>query len=117
MSGQLDLGQSSSDGHRVVLEFEDGNFYVRLRCPESGCAPATACGQCGRAFEDTEAKRCYDCPDEPPKGCWIQSWDDNLAEFVTGEIEVPVRVTWDGEGPLVELDPLLLSPESDSGPS
>lgn len=98
--------------HRIVLEFEDGSFYVRLRCPESGCAPASSCGSCGRPFDDTEIARCDDCPDTPPEGCWVQSWDDDLGEFIRGEIEVPVNVTWDGDAPLIELMPEKSAHES-----
>jgi hypothetical protein len=47
--------------HRVVLNFDDG-LRLKLICPETGCRPATQCGECYRHVDDEEREPCGACP-------------------------------------------------------
>lgn len=89
----VDVGAS----HRVVLTFANGGLTSKLVCPESGCAEAGYCGQCGRDLHDDESTPCYDCSDPRPEGCWVKSWFDNLMaeEMLVGSVEVVIDPAWD----------------------
>lgn len=84
--------------HRVVLQFDDG-LHLKLICPESGCTPATVCGECYRHVNDAETAPCHDCP--PPDGteCWVKGWFDNCTydELLAGEIAVEIDAEWHGD--------------------
>jgi hypothetical protein len=68
--------------HKVTLVLGRGGAYVKLICPEGGCEPASACSECGRSFDDAEAKdvgqpeRCGLCPSYTDE-CWVKTWFDN----------------------------------------
>lgn len=103
------MSTGQSDGHRVVIEFDNG-LYVKLVCPENGCVAAEVCGFCGHAYGDTETKPCYDCRDQKgPTECWIKSWFDNVAEdeLLHGRVEVPIRAEWDGDHMVAYIEPAV----------
>lgn len=108
-----------SDSHRLVVEFDDGVYAVRLVHPEGGCVTADQCGQCGRAFDDDEIDPCYDCKPPIPQSnreCWVQGWyDDQGTELLKGGLELVVDPEWDGEGCLLHIVGVALSePEKQS---
>lgn len=98
-----------SSNHRVVLYFDDG-LNLKLICPESGCSPASICGECHRTVGDDERQPCAACP--PPDGeCWIKGWFDNCTydELLYGEITVDVECEWDGDHIIATVvDPVAL---------
>ena len=65
--------------YRLRLIIEDGYVRIRVVHPQSGCTPEAYCSNCGRSFEDTERKPCYDCDRVPSKECWITGWVDNCS--------------------------------------
>jgi hypothetical protein len=90
--------QPKGDGHRVVIEFDDGGVGAKLICPENGCEQGSTCGFCGHEYGSAETKPCYDCRDlKGPTECWIKSWFDNVGadELLHGHVEVPIRAEWD----------------------
>jgi hypothetical protein len=86
-----------NQGHRAVLKFDDG-LFLELICPESGCEPASVCGECHRFVGDEESLPCAACP-RPEDGCWVKGWFDNCTydELLHGEITVALDVEWDGD--------------------
>jgi hypothetical protein len=95
-----------SDGHRVVIDFDDG-VSAKLICPDSGCELPRDCAICGRPVDaGNEIKRCYDCP-SPTDECWIKSWFDSLTadELLHGSVEVPIRAEWDGDHMVAHIEP------------
>ena len=72
--------------HQVKLTFRPDCLTAELICPEDGCLP------------DTEGAEV---------DCWLEGWDDNedLCEYMEGEVLVPVEAEWDNEHgcPLVKI--------------
>ncbi len=102
------LRDRSRDLHRVVVEFDDGSYLKRLVHPEGGCQTADRCGQCARAFDDTETEPCYDCKPPIPdsyRECWVQGWFDNLTaeELLSGSIELSVDPEWRHDSCLLHI--------------
>ena len=86
--------------HRVIVEFDDGAYAAKLIHPEGGCDTASMCGQCGRSFDDTETKPCYDCEGMTTKRtfgeCWVQGWfDEEGVDLLHGKVEVIVEEEYD----------------------
>jgi hypothetical protein len=90
-------------GHRVVLTFDDG-LYLKLICPETGCEPASTCGECHRHVDDEERSPCAACPRQGD-GCWVKGWFDNCTydELLHGEITAAIEAEWDGDHIIVEI--------------
>lgn len=97
-----------AEPHKVTLVLEGDSVDVKLICPEGGCETASRCAICGRAFDDQETGRCYDCPEPGAQAeCWVKSWFDNVrGEEMYGGAEldlagrtlpVPIECEWDGD--------------------
>lgn len=89
--------------HKVKLTIEDGECYVDLICPETGCEPVTICRSCHRHISDTDTEPCHDCP-TGAGGCWLAGWDD-LGEYLRGKVSftVDVDVEWDVDAPCLTI--------------
>ena len=72
--------------HQLKVEFGDGQFWVTLLCPESGCIPA------------------WDAPDGGDE-CWLKGWAEAsvIDEGLVGEVIVAVSTSWDGDGPVSKI--------------
>lgn len=100
--------------HKLKIGFGGGVIHSKLVCPESGCRPADTCGQCGRVFGEgegeDESERCPFCGDERERaveaGCWLRTWADNedLTEYLEGEVTINIASSWEDDGPLLEVD-------------
>lgn len=102
----------ATEPHKVTLVLGRDSVYVKLICPEDGCEPAAFCGECGRPFDNAEAKemgqpdRCDLCPTETGE-CWVKSWFDNCdGAGLYGDVELdlagrtlplPIHCEWDGD--------------------
>lgn len=78
---------------------------MKLICPETGCTPATVCGECHRHIDDEERGPCDECPDPADTECWVKGWFDNCTydELLHGEVTVEVECEWDGDQINVEI--------------
>jgi hypothetical protein len=99
--------------HRVVLNFDDG-LRLKLICPETGCRPATQCGECYRHVDDEEREPCGACPGPEDTGCWVLSWFENCTydELLHGEVTVEIDTEWDGESLLATITGPAPSPST-----
>lgn len=97
----------TSEPHKVTLVLERESVFVKLICPNGGCETGSRCASCGRAIDDLETERCYDCPEPGTRECWIKSWFDNFRgeEMLEGPecdltgrtLPVPIKTWWDGD--------------------
>lgn len=90
--------------HRVVLNFDDG-LHAKLICPETGCKPASLCGECYRDVNDPETKPCPCCPDPASLECWVKTWFDGCTwdELLHGEVTVEIDAEWDGDSMIANI--------------
>jgi hypothetical protein len=97
--------EGQGEGHRVEIEFDGGYPRLRLIHPESGCSAPSQCGLCAADLNDPEAKRCYDCKDMKPEGCWLDGWFENLEadELLRGKVTVPIDAKWDCDHPIITI--------------